>query len=711
MSMDKKYSRRFEDAVWIFLNKLEFTHMNSGGDFGIPVSDDPNVETKQIDVFAYDGKIALVIECKSAECDDDEPSKSADFKKDIIEIKSNMEYQTKAIREKFDNPDLTVGFVLFTRKYNVSDANKTTARLDGISVLNEYDLQYYNQLYKTLGPFAKNQILCDIFREKEIKSISYEVPAVRGEVSGHVAYSFLIEPSKILPLSYVAHRKVNDEEMDQTYQRMINKSKLKEIKTFIKNEGFFANNVIVNIKTDEEPLFVSDGTNVGNTQHGILHLPDKYKTLYVIDGQHRLFSFAGLKEAETTIIPVTAFYNLDLELQRKIFVDINDKQKRVDPNLLISIESRSKEKSDNVEEWVDALNTIVFSEMSDDLKSPLNHKIKDTFKKESDGDITIKSLYTAMKKVNFIGMKNKDQIFIPGPLYSSKGEDLSAATKKKAKTFFDKTFMLFRKHCPDKWDCSKNDGGYLATSNGMTALLYTIYEALSIEFENKSDLYTYSAEELAKRIERDIRLLAESFNEMDDDEIKLYKSRQGAPGQILCHKEMLVLINKKNSKFTNEKIRKYLEDSDAKYSEVVKDGIKGLEELVKDRVLETLSEIEGPWYKTKELSEIARELTLIRLEKGNDNDPLEDFIDIDCAYRIIRAGGKKYFKQFGRKSKNGTSHEERTSWITVFSDMRKKIDSNEKIMKSEAEEFLKEADAVRGTLWKADEEEDEDDRE
>ncbi|MBQ7405913.1 MAG: hypothetical protein IJV90_05820, partial [Candidatus Methanomethylophilaceae archaeon] len=62
MEYRKTKQELFEDRVWRLLKKLNFTHMNLNDSFGIPYIDDPDENPKQIDVFAYDGKIALVIE-------------------------------------------------------------------------------------------------------------------------------------------------------------------------------------------------------------------------------------------------------------------------------------------------------------------------------------------------------------------------------------------------------------------------------------------------------------------------------------------------------------------------------------------------------------------------------------------------------------------------------------------------------------------------
>lgn len=688
ISYKKKRSEMFEDSVWMLVNKLGFTEMNSGSDFGIPHTDNPDISPKQIDVFGSDGSVSLVIECKCAECDDDDdPKDLSSFKSDLEEIGHHKEYQTRYIRDKYNNPSMDVGFVFFTRKYNITENHRKIAKLNGVSLLNEYDLAYYNDLYRNLGSYAKYQFLCDVFKEQPLKSMSCKVPAVKGFMGDIPVFTFLIRPSKLLPLAYVAHRRQNDPDIDRSYQRMVKKSRLEGIRKFIKSGGFFSNNIIVNIDSSSEPQFeIHDSSS--SPCCGLLSLPDHYKSMWVIDGQHRLFSFIGMDdEAENMLIPVTAFYNLDKTTQSRIFVEINSKQKKVDPNLLLSIESDSKMKSDREGDWADALNLLTFVNMSSDESNPLFEKVSNPDDKQSKGDISASSLYKVMGKTGLISAATKS--FTPGPLFSEKGDDHRDSTASKATRFFTLCFDIFRKYCSNEWNKKKSDGGYLTTSNGMTALIMTINEVLRFAYPNTAEAIKRSPEALYKPIEKYLKSLAIEFDNMSDDEISTYRNRQGAAGQTTCHKEMLVLINKNYSGFTNLKIETYIKESDLKYTNNVSLNLPLVEQEIVENVKIILqNSIKEPWSKTSNLYSIGKELNDIRYDSGNQDDSLEDFIDIIKAYEIIIAGGSQYFgKVFGIKSDKSKSFADRTSWIKTFKVLREKIDSSEKIMKDESEEF------------------------
>ena len=148
-------------------------------------------------------------------------------------------------------------------------------------------------------------------------------------------YSFVISPEKLLKISYVLHKTNanNDyEDLLPSYQRLIKKDRLKSVRAFINDGNFFPNSIIISIDA-KKPLqfdFASKEKNDDSlTKMGILHLPQKYQSAYIIDGQHRLYGYSDSKYAANNSIPVVAFENLDKNTQLKLFMDINLNQKAV----------------------------------------------------------------------------------------------------------------------------------------------------------------------------------------------------------------------------------------------------------------------------------------------------------------------------------------------------------------------------------------------
>ncbi len=52
-------------------------------------------------------------------------------------------------------------------------------------------------------------------------------------MGGYTYYSFMIEPERLLKMSYVLHRNQANSAMMPTYQRLIKKSRLKKVTEFV----------------------------------------------------------------------------------------------------------------------------------------------------------------------------------------------------------------------------------------------------------------------------------------------------------------------------------------------------------------------------------------------------------------------------------------------------------------------------------------------
>lgn len=75
------------------------------------------------------------------------------------------------------------------------------------------------------------------------------MPAIQGKMGGYTYYSFSIEPEKLLKIGYVLHRSEANKNMMPTYQRLIKKKRLQEVRSFINDGGYFPNSIIISIDT------------------------------------------------------------------------------------------------------------------------------------------------------------------------------------------------------------------------------------------------------------------------------------------------------------------------------------------------------------------------------------------------------------------------------------------------------------------------------
>ncbi len=102
-------------------------------------------------------------------------------------------------------------------------------------------------------------------------------------------YTFTISPYRLLDIAHVHRKDELPSLQDNTYnyQRLLNSDKLKIIRKNLLNDPdfMFPSNILVILS--KECKYTKDGTD-----NGYLFIPEKYGSISIIDGQHRLFSYA-----------------------------------------------------------------------------------------------------------------------------------------------------------------------------------------------------------------------------------------------------------------------------------------------------------------------------------------------------------------------------------------------------------------------------------
>ena len=369
--MKKPFYDFFEDSVWLLFAKMGFKYMNSDRDFVMSYDFQNPDHTQQIDVFAADEESVIIVECKSAET-----RREGNFKKEIEALHSQMDSLRKEARKQF--PGRNVKFVWATQNYILSRADKK--RLDdwGIVHFGDATVAYYQGLVKHLGTSARYQLLGNLFANTEIKNMEDRIPAIQGKMGGFTYYSFSIEPERLLKIGYVLHRSEANKNMMPTYQRLIKKTRLNAVQRFVEAGGYFPNSLIISIDTDGRGLrFDKSATQLDGAipKLGILHLPKKYRSAYIIDGQHRLYGYSDSDYATSNSIPVVAFVDLDRAEQIKLFMDINENQKSVDKNLRVILNADLLWDSKNFNEQRQALRSKIAQMLGEEETSPLRGRV------------------------------------------------------------------------------------------------------------------------------------------------------------------------------------------------------------------------------------------------------------------------------------------------------------------------------------------------
>ncbi len=226
--------------------------------------------------------------------------------------------------------DIEIINILFAvENFEVTATNYEYAKSERMQIWDAIAIDHYMHTVSSLGNWTKFEIL----KELEIKTAetkrSIVVPALEIKQPGSKCYLTAIHPSDLLKIGYVYRRTLGTRE---AYQRIIKKRRIEEIGKFLnKKNSLLPNNLILAFESNVK--FDKDSRE--------LEIPMEYCSAWVVDGQHRLYGFTrteySVRQDEKFEIPVVAFTSLPTSDQARMFIDINNNQKRMDKTLLADL--------------------------------------------------------------------------------------------------------------------------------------------------------------------------------------------------------------------------------------------------------------------------------------------------------------------------------------------------------------------------------------
>lgn len=523
----KPIDEQFEDEVWTIFANLGFTEMNKDRNFKIQYDIMDSNGSKQIDVFAADGETVLLIECKTADS-----LKKGNFKDEIESWRGIKGDLIKAIKMKY--PTQKIKFIFATK--NCYPSNPDKERLKAIDFLHfdENDIRYYRDLSKHLGHSARYQLLGNLFAGQRIPGMDNTVLAIRGKMGGKVYYSFSIEPEKLLKIGYVLHRNsVNDDpNLMPTYQRLVKKDRLNAIRAFINKGGYFPNSIILNIDNSRNDLkfdFADKRIETSETRIGILHLPQVYRSAYIIDGQHRLYGYADTKYASKDSIPVIAFEDLPEKEQLQLFIDINENQKAVPKNLRLTLEDDLYWDSKDRNLQRQALRSRIAQRLGEDKNSPLhNHVIigEDTEKTDT-CCIAMKFITDALYASNFFTKYGKSN----SVTYGSFDRDNNTVTFSIFYPFLCGCLGIMQEALPAEWDRGSQDNGVLTINIGIYAFIKVLNDIVDHLVNQKVITPTIDkVDNMLEKVSPYLQPLIEYYKSITPKEREELKKKRGSGG-------------------------------------------------------------------------------------------------------------------------------------------------------------------------------------
>ncbi|WP_210168427.1 DGQHR domain-containing protein [Devosia sp. Root635] len=561
----------------------------NGSDFKISFArPDGSRGKKQIDVYAEDGETALVIECKSRS---DRGRRS--LQKDIQETISLQQYFRDSINRRFSGkPRPKIVWIYVTNNILWSTPDIERADAHDIKVITENELQYFETFVKHMGPAGKYQILGEFLRGQKVAGLAdVKLPAIKGRIGGETFYSFVTTPRNLLKIAFINHQALNHPDGRPAYQRMISSSRIKEIGSFIAAGGFFPTNILVNLSDSPHFDFISNKENTDpNLKFGWLTLPSKYRSAWIIDGQHRLYGFSHLddKYLDQSLF-VLAFEKMAVQKEADLFITINHKQKSVPKGLLVSLLADIRMGDSDPSTALSALGSAVVRALNTDKTSPLSRRFAiHGVPAEPNQNLTISEVVNGLRRSGLIG-RLSGKLVAPGPLSGATDED----TIERASVVLNAYFEQVRAANPPRWEAGRE--AFVGVNPGVRAHLSVIAEVVTYLTHKKSlDFALMRPEEFSQHIIGFCKPIYEFIGHSSDEVIKDKFSRKFGEGGVKEYAYHLMHILKSaHPEFGTEEFLRWVDQSNSEKIDEVNQFLMKLAERLTDYVIDTLKRVHG----------------------------------------------------------------------------------------------------------------------
>ncbi len=687
---NKSNDEQFENRVWCLFARMGFTHLNKGRKYDM-LHDSQN--SQQIDVFAADNETVLIVECKAAK-----KPWERQFKKELEAFHGQM----KGLREETWKlfPNAKIKFVWATQNYLISQADLD--RMQGWEIVHMGDatINYYEELVSHLGTAARYQLQGNIFANQRIHNMEYKIPAIKGKMGGRTYYSFSITPERLLQIGYVLHRSEANKEQMPTYQRLIKKKRLAEVRNFVNNGGFFPNSLIINIDNKGGELQFERSSlqcDDSPTKIGILHLPRIYRSAYIIDGQHRLYGYSDSEYAMKDSIPVVAFVNLAPIDQVKLFKDINENQKAVPKTLRATLDADVLWHSPDYNAQRQALRSKIAQMLGEESHSPLKDKIIIGEDDSSDTRcITIRTIQLALKKCDFLTQYGKKNRITKNGTFDTGSND---GTLERLYPFLEGCFRYVSESVGEEWARGKADDGVLTINRGIHALLCLINDIVNHLMVHKGiSPIVHPVDEMITLVTSYLSPFKTYFNGLSEQERKELKGHRGESGGSRFWRVFQKVVANKYDDFLPEGLTEYWANETKPSKVDAQRGLSEIESSLKELILELLEEKYGKaweYWLPEEIRIRLQNSVRTRIAAGeNPNDvSIWDGVTLNDCRKIAQANWKELFDDVLTRTEDvnqAKDADECTRWIEEIGELQSNLNTPVYIVSTTDVEFVQE---------------------
>lgn len=295
-------------------------------------------------------------------------------------------------------------------------------------------------------------------KTKAKKADAIEVKATVAKQGSWSVYTFVTDSKTLDSISFVSRR---EDDTQEGYQRNLSKQRAADIAHYLdKEHGCIPNSILVNL---EEGAKYDSG-------RGLLIIPNRPKSAWVIDGQHRMFGFR--QSNRTYQVIVTAFLGLDIATQAKQFKIINSKQKGVPTSLLYDLLDLTKDGT-----FVQQRGHELAVKLNEEPESPFFKQIDMTG--SGDGLVTQTRVVTALES-----------------LISDRGA-LFQYSEQEQYRILRNYFAAVKAVLPTEWGNKKS---VLTKALGFSALLIVLPQVLTLTIQRHHDFRVESVKDIISPI-------------------------------------------------------------------------------------------------------------------------------------------------------------------------------------------------------------------
>jgi len=674
----KAHDRWLEDRVWCLFYSMGYPVLNADG-FKITFErGDGSIGRKQVDVYAEDDETVVIIECKSR----DQRGRRT-LQKDIQETISLQSYFRNSIYKRFEakpKPKIIWVYVTSNILWSVQDIERAEA--GGIRIITENEIQYFETFMRHMGPAGRYQVIGEFLKGQKVPGLSnVKLPAIRGKIGGETFYSFVSTPRDLLKIAFINHQALNHPDGRPAYQRMISSSRIKEIGEFIEKGGFFPTNILINFSDSPQFDLISNKENTDpGIKFGWVTLPSKYRSAWVIDGQHRLYGFSRLDDSflDQSLF-VLAFEKMAVEKEADLFITINHKQKSVPKSLLVSLLADIRMGDADASTALSALGSAIVRALNTDKTSSLSRRFAiPGVPPEPSQNLTISEAVNGIRRSGLVG-RLSGKTLAPGPLSGETDEK----TVERAAQVLNGYFEQVRAANPARWEAGRDS--FVATNPGLRAHLAVIAEAITYLTHKKSlDFYLMKPGDVTDRVTAFCQPVFKYFGSASDDEIRKRFSRTFGEGGVKEYTyELLKILAEANPDFGPEEFQRWVQQTDSERIDEVNQFLMKLAERLTDYVIDTLKKVHGThrlasdeqafWEIGVESERIRRNAFEAQQRDKARRKPKEAYLNIvDLAEIVKQSNNWPHFEHVFKNPMPGEKAGQKyyLAWIQSFNELR-----------------------------------------